>query len=204
MKITNDEGEDIEVFTAEERDAFVATAVEQKVGETKVEYETRLKEREEYHAQQGTNAGALRKMNEEQLKELSAKDRIIYDNQVALEAANTARATAEGKIVTDRLEAQIKLKANGDADVEKKIRDNLQYIAIDPVTPEQVDTKVAMALGVVFQQQPDIMAMAAAHGGTVYPGGVKPEEKKEDFADTERGKAIAAAHGFIVTPPKTT
>lgn len=203
MKITNDEGVEVEVFTQEERDAFVAAEVEKKVGETKTDYETRIKEREDYFVKQGQNAGQLRKINEETIAKMSIVEREKAELINKLVDTEAARAASEKKVIDDRVEATIKAKANGNADLEAKIRANMEFVNITPTSAEQVETKVGFALGAVYQQNPDILAIAAAHGGTVYPGGKKPEEKKESFADTARGKEIAAASGFILEIPKT-
>ena len=201
-KFLDQDGNEVEAFTQEERDAYAATIVEQKVGETKAEYESRIKDREEFHASQKENFGKLRELSEKQLAELNAKDRIIYDNQIALQKANEEREKSEKETLTAKIDAEIKAKSNGNADLEAKIRANLEFINIDARTPEQISAKVALARGGVFEQNPDMLAMVGGYNGTVYPGGVKPTEKKESFADTERGKEIMRQAGMIVELPK--
>lgn len=205
MIIKNEEGEDVEVFTAEERDTYANTIVEQKVGETKTEYEKRIADREEYYKQQGNNAGQLRRLNEEALTKLSDTERALYDNQIKLEEEQRARTEMENQIIARQIDDEVKKKANGDASVEKKIRDNLQLVNIDARTPEQVVAKVNFAFGAVIQQSPDLLAMAASSGGGGSPfpsGNQPPAPEKKNYADTPEGKAVADQFGFIIDKPK--
>ena len=191
MKIMNDEGEEIEVFTAAERDAHANTLIEAKVGETTKEFEARIKEEDEAYALQRDRVGGLIQLTETQKAKLTDNEKVIYANQERVEADRVKVETDTKTHWDNEVEKEIKAKANGNADLEAKMRANLAFINIDARSAEQVAAKVALARGGVFEQNPDLLAVAGGFSGTVYPGGQKPTEKKESFADTPKAQQIA-------------
>lgn len=197
MKILNDEGTEIEVFTAEERDAYAATQVEQKVGETKSEYETRIKEMGAIMDEQKVNFTKVRERDKDAVAKMSQLERELYESNIARQKADEEKATAEKQRFDAMVESEIKAKAAGNKDLEDKIRANMAFISIDARTPEQVQAKVALARGGVFEQHPDMLAVAGGYTGSVYPGGVRPDDAKKSYADTPEGQAAMKAAGFL-------
>jgi len=197
MIVQNEAGEDIEVFTAEERDAYANEIAEQKIGETKSDYEKRISEREEFFNQQSGNVSNLRKTLEDKNNKLSVAEKQMAEMLIKQEDSEKAR-------LDYAFDLKIKEKANGNADIEKKIRENLSMVNIDAKTPEQIEAKINFAYGGVLQQNPDLLAVSRGFSGTgtVYPGGNKPPEKKENLADTERVQQVGKMYGFITEAPK--
>lgn len=194
-KLFDAEGNEVEAFTAEERDAHVAAEVEKKVGETKAEYEARIKEKEEAFELQKGNLGRLVQLTETQKNKLSEAEKAIYENQMRMEedrkkAEDAIKARWEAEV-----EKEVKAKSLGNPDLEKKIRDNLALVNIEPTTIEQVQAKVALARGGVFEQTPDLLATVGGFTGGVYPN--TPVVEKKSHADTPEGKKAMEAMGMI-------
>lgn len=202
MKYLGEDGVEVEAFTAEERDAHTNAIVEQKLSEERAIHEAKLKERDEISEAQKGNIGRLRVLTETQKNELSEAQKTIYENQQSIEQDRVDRENADKARADALLDAEVKAKSNGNPDLEKKIRDNLSLINIDARTPEQITAKVALARGGVFEQNPDMLAVVGGYTGSVYPGGDRPTERKESFADTPQGKAMGEALGLTMEVPK--
>ena len=77
-------------------------------------------------------------------------------------------------------------------------------IGIDAVTPEQMDSKTKMILGAISQTEPDLLASVSGFSNGSFEPPVDKNASKTDgsFADTDKGKAIAADLGLTLEPKK--
>lgn len=204
MRIKQDDGTEIEVFTAEEvtaRETAVRTAVEGEYKPQLTEAQQKLVEAATAASKRAVEFGEFRKLSEEQVTKLSEAERIIYENGVLLQterekgvaAAKTARETS--------IAAAIRARVGTDQKVLDKVRSMYDLINLEDLTPEAIAARVSAAVGALGQTEPDLLASI----GLTVGGGYQPPQTQEgdkSFADTEAGKAGAAALGLLVEEPK--
>jgi hypothetical protein len=202
------DGEQVEVFTAEEVQAArteeatkTRTAVEGEFTPKLTEAQQKLKDAQDAAATRAGEFSEFRKLNEEQVKQLSEKDRIIYENTLKLKESEDKRIAAEEAGQKTAVATVIKSKAGGNEALAKKMEEMWPLITVDATTPEQIEAKALMVLGAISTTTPDLIAGVAGFTGSYAPPGGNSEEGKS-FADTERGKAGAKALGLILEPPK--
>lgn len=205
QKITNDEGEEIEVFTAEEVQAQVtaaSTAKEAELTPKITTLETELSGAKTALASRANEFAQFRKLSDEQVAQLTEKDRIIYENGLALADANEKRLIAEKATLEATIDGSIKAKAGDNKALADKMKEMWPIINVEAVTPEQIEAKTQMILGAISTTQPDLVATANGFmGGTFIPPITKTGESKA-FGDTPEGKAGAAELGLVIEPPK--
>lgn len=201
MKITQDDGTEIEVYTAED----VAARVKEKedaFGKTKSELEA---ERDEARNALGERSGEFRqfrKLNDEMVKKLSVADRTIYENGLAL---NEAREKAEAREKSQRdadVARVISEKAKGDAKLIEKMTEMWPLMGLASDTPEQMAQKAQAVLGAIGATQPDLVASVAGFSGGSYMPPNATEDGEKGFGETDRGKAAAAELSLMTEPPK--
>lgn len=194
MKAFDKDGEEIEVYSADELTA--------KINEVKGEYEPKIKTLETdlgsaktALASRAHEFSQFRKLRDEDVAKLSEAERTIYENGLALNKANEEKAEIEKKLIESRIETVIKAKTNGDENLSKKVRDMWDLIGLEALSDADMERKASMALGAVAQAEPDLIAsLGGLSGGALPP---KMEDKKEEsFADTERGKSAAKELGL--------
>lgn len=195
MKITNDDGVEIEVYTADEVNSKVTEAIsvkEAEFGKTKEQIE---KERDEARTALGERAhefAQFRKLSEEQVKKLDEKDRIIYENGLALSKMNEDRILSDKKVYDATVDSNIRSKAGNNEKLVSKMKDMWNVIGINAVTADEIENKTKMILGAISTTEPDLLASVAGFNGS---GGWKPPTKTDNdsksFADTDRGIALA-------------
>lgn len=205
QKITNDAGEEIEVFTADEV-AVARTEAETKVKgefEPKVnELTEKLTDAEKRAAERAGEFAQFRKLSDEAVAKLSVAERTIYENGLALNQANDRAKTAEEagrKAVVDNV---IKTVANGNQPLIDKMNEMWPLISIEALTPEQIEAKAKVVLGALSTTVPDLVATANGFSGGSYQPPVQQKKEGESYADTDAGKAAAAELGLMVEPPK--
>ncbi len=173
--ITNDKGEDVEVFTQEE--------LAQKEEELKAQYEAQLvtekEQREQAErkiAEKTHDLKRLRDMTEEQKKAYTAKE---LELMAQLESVQTGFETFKSETeeyrkssINNTLEKAIKMFSSGNEELASKIRENLDIINI-PVNSEddailKVEKAVALTGNVV--KNPFTASMS----------GVAPTSEKKD------------------------
>lgn len=207
-KLFDEEGKEVEAFLPSEMDAKVTEAVKAK----EAEFAPKIKTLEDELGTAKKNLGEranqfaqFRKLTDEQAAELSEKDRIIYENQLKLQKADEDRIESEKKNREAAIDAAIKAKAGTDEKLFGKMKEMWGMIGIEATTPEQMEQKTKMILGAISTTEPDLLASVAGFSnGSFAPPKLDGEKKDEDktFADSERGKAMAADLGLKLGPDK--
>lgn len=202
MKVTNDAGEEIEVYTADEVQAAVAA----KEGELTPKLTQAEKDLEEARTALGERAGEFaqfRKLNEEQVKKLSIAERTIYENGLALQDEREKREASDKATKAAQVDSALRAKVGTDERLFTKAKEMWEVIGIDPKTPEEVERKVLMVLGAIGTTEPDLVASVPGfNGGSYTPPVQKKEGEGESFADTEAGKKGASELGLTLEKPK--
>jgi hypothetical protein len=203
MKITNDEGIEVEVYTAEEVTAretvAVTTAVkakEEEFGKTKAQLDSELTEAKKALGDRTSEFGKFRKLNDETVAKLTVAERTIYENQKFMADAKEKEEATKKTAIEKQIDATIRAKVGTDDKLFAKVKDMYSVIGIEANTPEEISRKTLTALGALQTTEPDMVAAAlGANGGSFAPPGEKKEEEKS-FADTEKGKAGAEFLGL--------
>lgn len=209
MKIMGEDNQEIEVYTAAERDAFTAEEVKKKeeefAGKSKAEIAVIVAERDEARKALGERAGEFkqfRKLNDEALAKLSVAERTIYENGLLLQEEREKNKTAEKARIDAQVETALRGKAGTDEKLFGKMKEMYEVIAIEATTPEEIDRKTMMVLGALGTTQPDLVASVAGFSS----GAFEPPKPKSDddksFADTDAGKAAANSLGLLTEAPK--
>ena len=197
MKIVNDEGTEIEVYTADEVQSQIA-AKEAEFGKTKAQIELERDEARKALSERTGEFAQFRKLREEDLAKLNAAERTIYENGLALEEARLARETADKKALDNMVDSTIRAKVGSDEKLFSKMKDMWAVIGIEANTPDAIENKARMVLGAISTTEPDLLANVSGFSG----GSWKPETNNNDnsenksFADTDAGKSIAAELGL--------
>ncbi len=209
MKIMNDEGQEIEVYTADEvkarETAAADTAVKAKEGEwgkTKADLDAELASAKKALGDRAGEFGQFRKLHDDVVAKLTVAERTIYENQKAMADANekneaTAKAAREKAI-----EASIRAKVGTDEKLFGKVKDMYNSINIEANTIEEIEKKTLAALGALGTTEPDLLASVAGFSGGSYVPPTAKKEGEKTFGDTERGKAIAADLGLKLEADK--
>lgn len=202
-KFFDSEGNEVEAFLPEEVNNKVTEAVKAKEGE----YVPKIKTLEEELsgaktslAQRANQFAEFRKLNDDVVAKLDEKDRIIYENGLALAKINEERAEAEKKAREAIIDSTIRAKTGADEKLFGKIKGMWDVLGIEAITPEQMEQKTKMIIGAINQTEPDLLASVAGFSNGSFlppePPGAKKEEK--GFGDTEKGKAIAQDLGLKI------
>lgn len=197
QKIIQDDGTELEVFTAEEVQAQIAVK-EEEFGKTKAEIEADLAETKKALGERSGEFKQFRRLTDEAVAKLGLAEKTIYENTLLMEDMRVKSLEHEKLAKEASLDSILRARAGGDEKIFQKLKDVYSVIAIDAQTPEQVNMKINMALGAIGTTEPDLLASIGSFAG----GSFKPaEEKKEttDFADTDKGKALANALGLKLT-----
>lgn len=203
-KYTDKDGNEVEAFSAEEVQAQVATAVtakESEFGKTKAQIEAERDEARVALSQRSGEFAQFRKLNEDQVKQLTEKDRIIYENGLALQQANEKAEKIQKDNLENTINGVIKAKAGDNEKLVTKIKDMWSLFGLEATTPEQIENKTKMIIGAIGSTEPDLVASVAGFSGGFQPPVVQKKDG-ESFGDTERGKAAAAELGIILEAPK--
>lgn len=197
QKIIQDDGTEIEVFTAEEVQAQIAEK-ETEFGKTKAEMEADLAETKKALNERSGEFKQFRRLTDDAVAKLSIAEKTLYDNQLLMEELRAKQIESDKVIKESQLDSVIRARAGGDENLFKKIKDVYSVIAIDAQTPEQINNKINMALGAIGTTEPDLLAsIGSFSGGSFKPAEEKTEEKS--FADTDKGKALADTIGLKLT-----
>lgn len=199
-------GEEVEVYTAAEKEAEVAAARAAVEGEYKPKLDDlsgKLTEAEKAAAQRAVEFGQFRKLSDDQVKQLNEKDAIIYANQLAFQAERERFAAADEAAYTNARDAIIKKQTAGDPKLFEEVKKMYELVNLTDDTPETMENRVKIAFGAVAQTQPDLLALAGftGAGGSFEPPKVE-KEGDTTFADTPAGKTIAKQLGLDVPEKK--
>lgn len=192
-------GEKVQVYIAAEHTAGVDAAKAAAEGEWKPKLTTAeadLKAAKEAAAQRSAEFGAFRKLSEEQVKQLSEKDGIIYRNQELLEK-NRTDAEAAAKVSRDNaIAAAIRSKVGTNEKLYTETRKMYDLLGMDDNSADGITKRATAALGALGSTEPDLLASAGFAGGSYAPP-VAPSPSGNSFADTDNGKALAKELGLI-------
>lgn len=188
ITIQNDEGQDMEVYTADELQAQKVAAAEEAVKPITEEY-TKL---QKIHADQAQNFKLLKNMTEEEKNKLSVSEieqRKIAEKALEDNAALTARLDEKEKSEADqKREAAIRAYTGDDKDMRAKVEAHLEHLTI-PDIAERVAAAATLAGIKVESINPLNQPMS----------GQPPMQRKEDeatqkdeFFKSEKGKAAQA------------
>lgn len=201
------DGEEVEVYTAAERDTAIADARTAVEGEwkpklTAAETETArvAKLLEDRTKEFGQGRAEFKRLSDEQYAKLDEKDRTIYDNQVVIADKDKTITESNQKAHESSVDTAIKAKVGSDVNLFTKVKEMYGLINLEDLTPDQIVQKVNVAFGAVGTREPDLLAAAGFGTG----GGFEPprKEAKDSFADSERGKELAKALGIPLEAPK--
>jgi len=201
MNITQEDGSEIEVYTANDVAAKVKEK-EDEFGKARAQIEA---ERDEARTALSERAGEFkqfRKLNDDVVKKLTVAERTVYENGLALnDAREKAEAKEKGRIEAD-VNRVISEKAKNDPKLIEKMKEMWPLMGLAADTPEQMAQKAQAVLGAIGATQPDLVASVAGFTGGSYmpPDATGTEEK--GFAETERGKAAASELGLMTEAPK--
>lgn len=202
--IEGEDGAQVEVYTADELAAARTEGASAKETELKpkmTELETELTGAKTALAARAGEFAQFRKLSEEQVAAMTEKDRIIYENSLALNKANEDRVAAEESAAKERIINVIKAKAGANEALKTKMEEMWPLIAVEAVTPEQIEAKAQMVLGAISTQTPNLVAGVAGFNGSYSPPGDTGTSDKT-FGETEAGKGLAERLGIQLEPKK--
>lgn len=191
------DGAEVEVYTADEVTARETAARDAAAGEWKPKYEQTTAELAEARKALGNRAeefSQFRKMSDEQKAKLTEQDRVIYENQLALNAEREKNVASEKVQKEAAVTSAIRSKVGSDEKLFAKVKGMYDVLGLDGNTPEQIASKVAAAIGALGGTEPDLLAAAGFSVGGFEPP--KQGNDKASFADSEGGKGLAAALGL--------
>lgn len=202
--IEGEDGAEIEVYTADEVQAKAAEAVaakETEFGAVRTELEGKLTDAEKRAQERAGEFAQFRKLSEEDKAKLSTAERTIYENTEALARSEEARITAETAAAKNLVTTAIKAKAGTNATLEEEMTKAWELVGVVANTPEEIELKAQMVLGMLSVSKPDLVAAANGFSGGFQPPA--PVRKEGDsFADTDSGKALGAELGLTLETPK--
>lgn len=205
IKHTNEDGTEVEVYTAEEvqaRETAAVTAKEAEFGTIKTKLETDLADVTKALNERTGEFKQFRKLNDEAVAKLSVAERTIYENGLIMQEERERNAKTEADRKTALVDSALRARAGTDDKLFQKLKDTYSIIGIEANTPEEVEKKVLMTLGALQTTQPDLVATVVgfSSGGFLPPN--QQQEEQKSFADSERGKAGAAELGLMTEAPK--
>ena len=152
--------------------------------------------------ERATEFAQFRKLNEEQLGKLTVAERTIYENGLALEEQRQKNLKLEGERTQAAIDTAIRAKVGTDDKLFAKVKEMWPVVAIETVTPQDIERKTLAVLGVIGTTEPDMVASVAGFGGGSYKPPVVKKEGEVAFGETEACKAAANELGLITEPPK--
>ncbi len=207
-KLFDGDGAEVEAFLPDEVDAKVKEAVTAKEAEFTPKIKTledELTGAKKNLSERANQFASFRKLNDDSVAKLSEAERTIYENGLALAKINDDRVEAEKRTKEASIDAVIRAKAGTDEKLFAKMKDMWSIIGIDASTPEQMEQKTRMILGAISTTEPDLLASVADFSNGAFLPPTPPGTKKEgegSFADTDKGKSIAADLGLTLEAPK--
>lgn len=203
-KIEDDNGDEIEVYTAEEMKAATEAAIktkEEEFGKTKIQIEAERDEAKKALGERTTEFGQFRKLKDEAVEKLSVAERTLYENQKYMAEDKEKREKEEKDKIEKQVDATIRSKVGTDEKLFEKVKNLYSTIGIDATTPEEIEKKTLMSMGALNISEPNLLASIGFSGGSFTPPGEKKDDDKS-FADTDRGKQGAGELGLKLEPDK--
>lgn len=167
LKIDND-GQEIEVWTAEEVAAREAAAKESVSTELNTKLTEAEKEKARLEGLLSERAGEFkqfRKLTEEQEGKLSKSEREKYEIQKQLNEANESINSLKTEREQDRIDAVIRAQCGNDKALFDKTKDMYAKINLPASTPEEIAARVRAAFGAIAPSEPNVAAFLASTAG---------------------------------------
>lgn len=199
IKITTDDGKEMEVYTPEEMEAQKTEAANalksaedfKKEADDAKAYAEKLKGD---IADKTENFKRYKDMSDQEKAGLTAEK---VENLKRIDMAESKALALEEKFnqdiqerVSEYKNSALKKLAGDDKEIISKIEDNFKLINIDGTTKEIIEKKVEMAFNMIGISAP------GSNPFNQMPNGEAPG-LKEDFLETERGRAAKDAMGKI-------
>ena len=208
MKAFNAEGEEIDVFSAEEHTAAIAAETEKVKKEVEGQFapkitalETELTGAKTALGDRAHEFGKFRELHADVVAKLGVAERTIYENQKSQHEREVKAEEDATKRLNDTVDASIRATAGADEKLFTKMKEMWQVIGIKAVTTDEIENKKKMVLGAISQTQPDLVASVAGFSGGFKPP-VDTKKEGETFADTDAGKGLAKSIGLELEVPK--
>ena len=205
MKIMNEDGAEIEVYTAAEVQAAKDEVIKAKEAEytPKIkEYEDNLAEAKKALGDRASEFSQFRKLSDAAVAKLSIAEKTLYDNQLLMEKMNNERKELEKKNLDTAVDNVIKSKVGTDEKVVAKVKELWGMFNIEATTPEQIENKTQMILGAIHSTQPDLLTSVRGFGSGSHLPPDKTGMEDKSFGDTDKGKGLANELGLILEIPK--
>lgn len=138
------------------------------------------------------NFRRLEQMTETEKGKLSDKEKELMQRQEALE---DQQKSFENKQTESYREYAFRTIVGTDKDLREAVEEKYKIIAGDAKTPEEIAERVQDALAMARRKHESINPIASIMGA----GGTGPVRKDTNFADTARGKDLAAALGMNIS-----
>ena len=199
IKITTEEGKEMEVYTPEEVAEF-----QKQTEEHKTAAETARQEAEEAKKNVAKMQGVLADKNDnfKRYKDMTEeeKSKLSADQVEAIKRADAAEAKATS--LEEKFNADIKQRvetfknkvingyAMGDEAVKKQIEENMNMINIDGTDEETIHKKVDLAVRMMGDNKPKFNPFHQVING-------EAPKAKDDFMETDRAKAAKSALGEV-------
>lgn len=199
------DGVETELFTADElaaKAAEIEGIYKPQVEKLTGDLTAAQKASQERAAEFGQARTKFEELSKEQLSKLSEAELVIYNNTRILAEKDAQIAESNKKVHDSAVDAALKAKVGNDPKLLEKAKAMYSVIGLEDLTPEQISSRAAAAVGALMQSEPDLLAsISVSLGGTYAPPVVVKTD--ESFANTEAGKAGAADLGLILEVPKT-
>lgn len=205
IKHKNEDGSEIEVYTADDVKAATVTAVTAATTEfngVKTKLEGELTTAQTALAARAGEFKQFRELNKDLVDKLGVAERTIYENQLAQHKQQEERIESEKKAKESLVDASLRAKAGTDEKLFKKLKDTYTIIGVEANTPAEIEKKTMMVLGALNTSEPNLLAGVAGFQSGSWTPPVAQKEGSESFADTERGKAGAKELGIVLEIPK--
>lgn len=192
-----------------ETEVYTAAEVEVQRAGVKAEYEPKLTAAEAETVrldgllkERADEFKGFRKMNEDQVAKLTAAERIIYENGLALEKEREINAGHAKTAKESAIAKAVRAKVGTDTKLFEEALKMYQLVGIDDTTPEGITARATAAFGALSTTQPDLLASAGFSSGGGFAPPVEQNENDKGFGTTDAGKAFAERMGMLVEPPK--
>lgn len=174
MKILNDNGDEIEVFTADEVTARV-TARETEFNTEKAALTGQLTEAQQALKERAGEFAQFRKLSDDAVSKLSIAEKTIYENGLAIHDQIEKNKVLEATILGNQVDSSIKNIAGTDEKLVAEVKKMWGLVGIEANTPETIEQKTRMILGMISVATPDLVATVQGFSG----GSFKPPETKK-------------------------
>ena len=195
-------GEQVEVYTAAERQADIDAAKAEVEGQYKPKLTAAETEAQRLSGLLDTRSrefeGArteFKRLTDEQKGKLSATELALYQNQEVLATERESAAKTYKAIHDSAVDVAIRARTGSNEEVFKKVKEMYALINLEDLTPEQIATRVNAAVGAIGTTERDLLAGAGFAGG----GFEAPSAAEDTKAITPKQAEIAKNLGIALT-----